>query len=297
MIIYQYAKINSMTPQQYCQDKINDGSSRYYSLRFLPTAQQKTLTALHAFYHEVSEIRYECHDTDVARVKFQWWQEEIAQTFAGTPHHPVCQVLSEPIRYYQLAEHYFQEIIEGWRRDFDVTRYATFEDLEGYCKRTSSVLNLLCTQVLGYKNDSTLKYAEQLGIALQLTYILRELRRDIKNGRFYIPQEELVRFKVSKQSLFDGQLSQTLQALFAHQTTRIRAYSNNAFKYLAKEDRFNQRCGLIRAQLALATLQEIENDGYQILKHKIRLTPLRKLWITWHTGWQARGWFGSTYFK
>jgi len=286
-----------MTHQQYCQEKISDGSSLYYSLHFLPTAQRNTLTALHAFFQEISDIRYECHDTDIARVKFQWWQEEIAQTFAGTPHHPVCQVLSEPIRHYQLAEHYFQEIIEGWRTDFEVTRYATFEDLEGYCKRTSGVLSLLCTQVLGYKNDSTLKYAEQLGIALQLTLILRELRRDIKNGRFYIPQEELLRFKVTEQTLFDGQLSQTLQALFAYQTTRIRADYNKAFKYLAKEDRFNQRHGLIIAQLALATLQEIENDGYQLLKHQIRLTPLRKLWITWRTCWQARGWFDSTLFK
>lgn len=280
-----------MTAQQYCQEKVlRQGSNLYYSLRFLPIEQRDTLLALHAFFSEISDIRYKCQDTGVALLKFQWWQEEMAQTFAGTPHHPICQALSEPIRHYQLVEHYFQEIIEGFLLDLKLTRYATFDELEDYCKCTSSVLNQLCTHVLGYQNETTLKYAEQLGIALQLTYILRDLRPDILKGRLYIPQEELVRFKVSEQSLFNSQLSETVQALFAYQATRIRAYSHNAFKYLSKKDRFNQRSSLIRAQLALATLQEMENDGFQLFKHRIHLTPLRKLWITWRTVWQVRMW-------
>ncbi len=278
-----------MTPQQYCQDKVlREGSSLYYSLRFLPLGLRDTVTALHAFFREISDIQYECHETDVARLKFQWWQQEIAQTFASTPHHPVCQALDEPIRRYDLAEHYFQEIIEGFMQDLNVNHYATFEDLEEYCKCTGSVLNLLCTQVLGYQNENTLKYAEQLGIALQLTHFLRELRPNILKGQLYIPQEDLKQFNISVQTLFDCQFSETVQALFAYQVTRIRAYYQNAFKYLAKEDRFNQRSGLIGAQLALATLQEMENDGFQLFKHRICLTPLRKLWITWRTGWQAR---------
>ncbi|MDM8559936.1 squalene/phytoene synthase family protein [Candidatus Parabeggiatoa sp. HSG14] len=279
-----------MTPQQYYQKKVSEDSSLYYSLRFLPTTQRKTLTALNVFYSEVSEIRYQCHDISVAQAKFQWWQDEITQTFKGTPHHPVCQALRESIRHHHLEEHYFQELIEGLLLDLNVTRYATFGDLEKHCKRTGSVLSLLCTQVLGYQNDSTLKYAEQLGIALQLTFILRELHRDILQGRIYFPQDELERFGVNEQSLLDVQLTEAVQVLLAYQTTRIRAYYQEAFKYLAKEDRFNQRNGLIRAQLALATLQEIENDGYQLFKHRIHLTPLHKLWITWRTSWGARRW-------
>lgn len=278
-----------MTSQQYCQQKVlPDGSSLYYSLRFLPSRQRDALTALEAFYAEINEIRYECQDKNVARLKLQWWQNEIAQTFAGTAHHPVCQSLSKAIHDNHLAEHYFQEIIESLLLDLDVTHYATFEELEDYCKRTYSVLSLLSTHILGYQNDSSLKYAEQLGIALQLTDILRELRRDLLNGRLYIPQEDLERFKVSKQTLFSGQSSETVTALLAYQTTRIRSYYNIAFKYLKKEDRFNQRSGLIRANLALATLQKIEKDGFQLFKHRIRLMPLRKLWIVWYTAWQAK---------
>jgi len=269
-----------MTPQQYCIDKVlHKGSSLYYSLRFLPNALRDTLTALHAFFSEINWIRYECHDIGVARLKLQWWQAEVAQTFVGTPQHPVCQALSEAIQRYHLAEHYFQEIIEGFLLDLDVTRYIRFEQLENHCKRTSSVLNLLCTQVLGYENDSTLKYAEQLGIALQLTYILRDLRRDILNEHFYIPQEELDYFTVTTQTLLNEPQSNAVQALLIYQVARIRAYYADAFKYLIKEETLNQRSGLIRAKLALATLTEIENDGYQVMKHRIHLTPWRKLWI------------------
>jgi 15-cis-phytoene synthase len=278
-----------MTPQQYCQDKVlREGSTLYYSLRFQPEATRKTLTALQAFFHEVSDIRYECADVNVASAKLYWWQQEIAHTFANTPHHPICQALSESITAHQLPQHYFQEIIEGFLLDLAVTRYTTFDELEAYCKRTAGVLSLLCTQVLGYQNDSTLKYAEQLGIALQLTSILRELRRDLLYSKLYIPTHELQEFNVNAQSLFNGQRSEAVQALLAYQTKRIRDYYNQAFKYLAKEDRFNQRSGLIRARIALATLDEIEKEGYQVFEHRIHLTPLRKLWITWRTHWQTR---------
>lgn len=177
-----------------------------------------------------------------------------------------------------------------FRLDLSVTNYATFDDLEDYCKRTSSVLSMLCTQVLGYQSENTLKYAEQSGIALQLAYILLKMRSDVIKGRIYIPQEELVRFGVSKQTLFNYQLSEQVQALLAYQVTRIRAYYYNSFKYLSKKERYNQRSSLIRAQLTLATLQEIENDGFQLFKHRICLTPLRKLWISWRTNLQAKAW-------
>jgi phytoene synthase len=278
-----------MTPQEYCFNKVlHEGSSLYYSLRFLPLAQRDTLTALHAFFNEIKEIECKCHDLAVARIKLQWWQTEIVQLFADTSQHPICQALAEPIRRYHLAEHYFQEMIEGLLLDLDINRYARFEQLEAHCKRTRSVLNLLSAQVLGYQNDSTLKYVEQLGIAEHFFSILRDLRRDILNEHFYIPQEELDYFNVTTQNLLDEPLSDAVQALLIHQVVRIRAYYADAFKYLVKEDTFNQRSSLIRAQLALATLTEIENDGYQVVKHRVHLTPLRKLWITWRTLWQAR---------
>lgn len=278
-----------MTPQQYCEHKVlREGSSLYYSLRFLPTAQRQALTALNAFFQEVSDIRYECGDANVAHLKWQWWQNEVAQTFTETAQHPVCQALSKPIRHYQLAQHYFQEIIDGLLLDNDKTHYATFEELESYCRRTGGVLSLLMTQVLGYQNDSTLKYAEQLGIALQLTKLLRQIRRDLEYGRLYLAEEELARFNVNQQSLFNYQTTETTQALFAYQAIRIRDYFNNALKYLGKEDRYRQRSGIIRAELAMATLQEIENDGFQLFKHDIHLTPVRKLWIAWRTGGLAR---------
>jgi len=278
-----------MTPQQYCQDKaLQKGSCLHYSLRFLPGAQRQALTVLYAFFREIKEIGYKCQDTSIAHTKLQWWLGEITQTFTGTPSHPVSRALLKVIQDYRLPSHYFEEIIEGFQQHLEISQYATLAELEAYCKSTSSVLSLLSTQVLGYQNDSTLKYAEQLGIALQLTHWLRQIRQEAQRGKIYIPQEDLVRFQVDRAALLNGQGSEMMQPLFAYQATRIGAYYHEALKYLSPADRFKQRSGLIRAQLALATLKEIENDGYQLFHHYVRLPPLRKLWITWHTLWQAR---------
>ena len=273
-----------MTPEQYCQNQVlQEGSSLYYSLRILPAKSRCILTALQAFFYEINEIRYTCHEIEVARAKLQWWQNEMAQMFAGQVHHPICQVLSEVNPDEIFSKSSFQKIIEAFWLDLNITHYVTDAELETHCKYTGGILSLLSTQILGYQNETTLKYAEQLGIALQLTKFLRELRRDLAKGRLTIPTEDLERFQVTKSEIFNYQFSEAVQSLLAYQVTRIRAYYHEAFKYLAPEDRANQRSGIIQAQLALATLQEIEEDGYQLFQHQIHLTPLRKLWIAWRT--------------
>lgn len=281
-----------MTPQQYCREKaLQTGSCLHYSLRFLPVFQRQALTALYAFFREIQGMSDSCHHVSVTAMKFHWWLEEITRTFAGTPSHPVGQALLVPIARYQLQCHYFEEIIEGFLQHLEVTRYPSFTDLEQYCKSTRGVLSLLCTHVAGYQNENTLKYAEQLGIALQLTDFLRNLRRDIRQGCLYIPQEDLKKFQIHESELLNGHFSELVQSLFAYQAVRIHAYYHEAFKYLPKEDQIKQRSSVIHSQLVLATLKEIEQDGYQLFHHSIRLPPLRKLWITGRTLWQV--WKGN----
>ncbi|ALG67053.1 squalene/phytoene synthase family protein [Beggiatoa leptomitoformis] len=271
-----------MNPQTYCNDKVlRAGSSLYYSLRFIPSSQREALIALHALFIELSDVVEECHEPHLAQLKLDWWRNELAALAQGTAKHPVCLALSQPIERYQLPLHYFEELLDGIADNVHQPRYATFAQLETYCKRTAGILQLLCTATLGYQHESTLKYAEQLGIALQLSYFLRNLHKHLQQGRVYIPQTELAQFVVSEEALFNGQFSDTMQALFAFQATRIRAYFHSASKHLAKDDCITQRFGRIRTRLALATLQELETDGYQLLAHRITLTPLRKLWLTW----------------
>ncbi|EIJ43186.1 phytoene/squalene synthetase [Beggiatoa alba B18LD] len=271
-----------MNPQAYCNEKVlRAGSSLYYSLRVVPSPQREVLIALHTLFHELAEIVEECHDPKVANIKLDWWRNELIALAQNTARHPAAQALSQAIQDYRLPLHYFEELLEGIIDNTQRARYTSFSQLETNCKRTSGILQLLCTATLGYQQESTLKYAEQLGIALQLTYLLRHFRQHLHQGRIYIPQEELAQFFVTEQTLFDENCSEKVQALFAFQTTRIRAYFHNALKYLAKDDCATQRFGRVRAKLALSTLQEIEADGYQLFKHQIHLTPLRKLWLAW----------------
>jgi len=273
-----------MTPQQYCQQKaLHKSSSLYYSLRCVASERRYALITLHALFRELTDITANCRDVQVAVAKFHWWQVEIAQTFANNPRHPVSQALYKVICRYRLSEHYFQEMCAGLMLDLTVSRYATFAQLEDYCKHTRGVLNLLCTQVLGYQCESTLKYAELLGVALHLTELLQELRTHIIHGRIYIPQDELACFNVSENDLRGFRHSEAMQVLFAYQTTRIRAFYHNALQHLGSEDRYSHRSGLVQTRIALATLKEIEADGYQLLQHRIHLPPLRKLWIAWRT--------------
>jgi len=283
-----------MTPQQYCQQKINpvwyEGSSLYHSLRFLPRVQRQALTALYALLYEVSEIRDECHhNLNLGHLKLQWWQEEFANIFAGhTPQHPIGQALTQPIADYQLPLDSFQTLIAGFISDLTKSRYENFSPLENFCQSTYGVLNALSTQVCGYQDDKTLKIVKQLGIAQQLTHILRTIRHDLRHDKIYIPQEDLAHFNLHSSNLLKLEDNETIQALFAYQATRIRAYYHEAFRQLAPAERFNQRHHLIHAKLALITLQEIETDGYQLLKQQIRLTPLRKRWIAWRTNQQLK---------
>jgi phytoene synthase len=172
--------------------------------------------------------------------------------------------------------------------DLAVTRYTNFSEVEDYCKRTSGKLSVLCSKVMGYHHSNTLKYAENLGIALELTYRLRYLRRDVQQGRLYFPQEDLEKFKVSEQTLFGGQWDDRVQSLCKYQMARIRTYYHQAFKCLNPADCPLQESGLVRSQLALATLQEIEKDGYQLFYHHITLPSWRKWWITGRTRWLVK---------
>ncbi len=273
-----------MSPDEYCQDKTaRSGSSFYYSFLFLPPEQRRAITALYAFCREVDDTVDDCHETHVARAKLQWWREETARMFAGNPQHPVARALSEPIRHYNLPEEYFREIIDGMEMDLDQPFYPSFKDLALYCYRAAGVVGLLSAEIFGYEDRRTLKYAQALGTAFQLTNIIRDVRDDARRGRIYIPQDELVRFGVKPEDLLLPVTTERVRALLEFQAERARSYYKQAFDLLPERDRHRQRSGLIMAAIYQATLDEIVRDGYRVLEQSLSLTPLRKLWIAWKT--------------
>lgn len=273
-----------MTPDQYCQEKAAaSGSSFYYSFLFLPEDKRRAITALYAFCREVDDVVDECSDVGVARSKLQWWREEVRRMHAGSPQHPVAKALAPHIAARQLPEVDFQEVISGMEMDLDQTAYETFEHLKVYCYRAASVVGLLSARIFGYTDTKTLDYAHDLGMAFQLTNILRDVREDAARGRIYIPLEELDRFGVSVETLLQFKTTEPIRKLFEFQAQRARGYYRSALQQLPAADRYQQRSGLIMAAIYERLLDEIGADGYRVLEQRISLTPLRKLWIAWNT--------------
>ncbi|ALP53179.1 squalene synthase HpnD [Candidatus Tenderia electrophaga] len=273
-----------MTPDQYCQDKAaKSGSSFYYSFIFLAPPQRQAITALYAFCREVDDVVDECSDPNLAATKLAWWRTEIAALFDGTPTHPVTQALQTAVQGFNLPQEHFLEIIDGMAMDLEQFSYQSFKDLSLYCYRVAAVVGLMAAEIFGYQNRQTLKYAHNLGMAFQLTNILRDVAEDAARGRIYIPQDELQRFGVAQDDILNHQMSDNAAKLMAFQAERAREYYTKAFALLPEEDRYRQRSGVIMAAIYQATLDEIEKDNYRVLDQRISLTPLRKFWIAWRS--------------
>jgi len=212
-----------------------------------------------------------------------WWRDEIARTFAGEPQHPVGKALQSAIARYNLPQEHFWEIIAGMEMDLDYNAYRTFEELSLYCYRAASVVGLMAAEIFGYEDRGTLKYARDLGMAFQLTNILRDAGEDARRGRLYIPEEDLARFGVSRDDILHGRLDDKLRALLAFQAERAAQYYQHAFGHLPDGDRYRQRSGLIMAAVYQAVLKAITDSGYQVFGQRISLSPPRKMWIAWQT--------------
>ncbi len=273
-----------MSPDEYCQQKtVQSGSSFYYSFLFLEPARRRAITALYAFCREVDDTVDEATDGSVARIKLAWWRTEVSSMYKGTPTHPVTQALQPHIATYRLEEQHLQAIIDGMEMDLDQSRYLDYAGLTRYCWHVAGVVGILSASIFGYTQPQTLAYAEKLGLAFQLTNIIRDVGEDARKGRIYLPVNELQQFGVTAADLLNSRHSEKFEALMRFQTERAQKMYDEALALLPKEDRRAQRPGLMMAAIYRTLLDEIARDGYHVLNQRISLTPLRKLWLAWKT--------------
>jgi len=273
-----------MTPDEYCQQKAAaSGSSFYYSFLFLPAERRRTITALYAFCREVDDIADEVSDVGIARTKLAWWRTEVANLFAGHPQHPVTKALAPFVEECRLDAARMNEIIDGMEMDLVYHRYPDFESLKLYCHRVAGVVGQLSASIFGYANPSTLEYAETLGIAFQLTNIIRDVGEDARRDRVYLPQDELARFGFTVEDILARRGGGRFAELMEFQADRAQSHYELALSRLAPEDRAGQRAGLIMAAIYRTLLDEIRDERFDVLDKRIALTPLRKLWIAWKT--------------
>jgi 15-cis-phytoene synthase len=273
-----------MTPNQYCQEKAaRSGSSFYYSFLFLPSPRREAITAMYAFCREVDDVVDEVTDPNVARAKLGWWRAEVDNLFAGHPTHPVTQALQPVLELCGITRERMMLVIDGMEMDLVKHRYASFVELERYCYLVAGVVGELSAGIFGYEDERTLDYARHLGLAFQLTNIIRDVGEDARRDRIYLPQEDLRRFGVSEEDLLNGKQSAAFAEMMREQSRRARSEYAAAYAALAQRDRRSQRPGLIMASIYSALLEEIERDGFQVLNQRTSLTPLRKLWLAWTT--------------
>ncbi len=276
-----------MTPDEYCQRKAAaSGSSFYYAFLFLPGERRRAITALYAFCREVDDAVDEAAEPQIAAARLAWWRSEIAALYAGNPQHPVTRALAPFTEKFCISGERLNEIIDGMEMDLQQSRYLDWAGLERYCYLVAGVVGMLAAGIFGYRNPRTLEYARELGIAFQLTNVIRDVGEDARKNRIYLPMEDLKRFEVPASDILQARESPAFRALMQFEAQRARSRYDQAMAALPPEDRRAQRSGLIMSAIYRSLLEEIERDQFRVLTHKTSLTPLRKLFIAWKT-WLA----------
>ena len=276
----------------YCRQKAAEsGSSFLAGFRFLPERQNQAMTVLYAFCRELDDVVDDCSDAQVAQTTLNWWRVDLAKVFNGEmPEHPVNQALREIVANFSLPHDELAAIIDGMQMDLEQARYSDFENLKLYCHRVAGVVGRLIARILGFSNPKTLDYADKMGLALQLTNIIRDVGEDARRGRIYLPVDELQRFSVPAQTVIAGKATPEFAELMAFQIERAKQIYREAVAVLPPEDKRSQRVGLIMGSIYYALLQEIERDGVQnVLSYKIAIPGPRKKRIalkTWLFGFK-----------
>ncbi|SRR5579875_115494 len=259
----------------------------YYAFMLLPKERREALYAVYAFCRFVDDVADNGAFSAPAEILAQW-RRELDLVFDGRATRPVSRALAEAVRRFALSRGPFEEIITGVETDLTRARYETFEELELYCRRVASAVGLICIEIFGYRNPSTKIYAEKLGIAFQLTNILRDVGEDAARGRIYIPMEDLRRFSVQESEILHGVYSERFVALMEYQASRARQYYSAAEVALAPEDR---PCLLAAEAMRLiyaALLDRIVKGRYRVFTQRYTLSLPQKLYLVGRAWAQSR---------
>ena len=271
-----------MTPQDYVQQKAAaSGSSFYYAFLFLPPQRRAAITAFYAFCREVDDVVDEVQDLTVAAQKLHWWQMEVQISFAGNAQHQVMKDLMHLNGKFGITAQHLQDVIAGCQMDLNQTRYLDFAGLQRYCHLVAGVVGEVAARIFGQSQDETTHYAHQLGLAFQLTNIIRDVGEDALRGRIYLPVNELQQFEVSAKDILERRDSAAFQALIAFQYERAHGLYANALAALPAADWRSQKPGLMMASIYQTLLVEIQAAGFPVLRQRVALTPMRKFWLAW----------------
>ncbi|MES2765938.1 MAG: presqualene diphosphate synthase HpnD [Bacteroidota bacterium] len=259
-------------------------TSFYYSFSFLPKHEREAINTFYSFCREIDDIVDESPSTNAdailkKRERLAWWRNEIERCYAGGTVNPLMLPLYTVINRFAIPKQYFLTVIDGCERDLLQNRYETFADLKEYCYSVASVVGLASIEIFGYKYEETKEYAINLGYALQLTNIIRDVKVDKDRGYIYIPKEDLERFKYSEEDLMNEVYNDNFIELMRFQARRARGYYGKARMALRPDERITMFAAEIMDAIYYRLLEKIELNDFNIFEKKIKVNTAHKIWI------------------
>ncbi|MBF0176005.1 MAG: presqualene diphosphate synthase HpnD [Magnetococcales bacterium] len=272
-----------MTPADYCQEVTRrSGSSFYHALRLFPKVRRRGMHALYAFCRSVDDIVDCCQNTDMARIELAWWREEMERTFAGVPQHPIAQELVWAQTVFALEPEPFFAILDGMAMDLVGQRYPGMAELELYCSKVAVAVGQVALRLLGVAHSPLAgQFAHHLGVALQLTNILRDLAEDARMGRIYLPLEMLQRAGIAPDRVLAGHWLPELQGVLEQVAEAAAAHFQHADRLATEIGRREVRSALAMGAVYRHYLSCLQKCGCNVFDHPVRVGRLTRMWMTW----------------
>ncbi|MCK5088140.1 MAG: presqualene diphosphate synthase HpnD [Melioribacteraceae bacterium] len=255
-------------------------SSFYYAFNLLPSAQRDAMNTVYAFCRRTDDIvDGDNHSIEIKYDNLRKWRIELEKGLKGHSSYPLLNKLSKIIQQFNIPIEPFFDLIIGMEMDLQKNRYLTFNDLINYCYRVASTVGLMSIEIFGYKNKSTRDYAINLGLALQLTNILRDVKTDAKSGRIYLPQEDLQKFGYSEEQLLNNEYNPNFVELMNYQGERAKDYFDKANDALNFEDKPTLFAARAMQHIYFKLLKRLEANAYNVFNEDITVPKVEKVAI------------------
>jgi len=255
-------------------------SNFFYSFSLLPRREREAMRRIYDFCRYTDDLVDESADgIEEKKEKLQQWRYEVEACYNGNPLHPIMRGLSKVLASFDIPKEYLLSLIDGVEMDLVKNRYETFEDLQKYCYAVASTVGLMCIQVFGYRHEETREYAINLGYALQITNILRDVRQDAAIGRIYLPLEDLRAFNYDEESLIASQYDSRFIQLMKFETSRAKEFYEKARYFLEKDERPAMFAAEIMDAIYFRILRKIEIAKYNVFDRRIRVSSTHKVLI------------------
>lgn len=256
-------------------------SSFYYAFNLLPAEQRDAMNTVYAFCRETDDIVDEGTVADDLKFeKLRKWRIELEKSLNGHSEYPLINKLSKTIQNFNIPLEPFFDLLKGMEMDLQQKRYVTFNDLQTYCYRVASTVGLMCIEIFGYRHPSAKDFAVNLGIALQLTNILRDIKKDAEKGRIYLPKEDLEKFDYNESDIFNNTYNENFQKMMKYQVERATEYFNTATDCLNREDKKAMFAARAMQHIYYRMLNKIVDADYDVYNNKIKISTAKKVGIS-----------------